>query len=160
MQRILAALLPWLARRTPEAAAPSAQRGRDLRIAIAGLAAALASLPLPAHASSPEAAAALAVGAIALATGHRWGLAIVVLAEVLLVAALWPAAFLHQPPSVPAQVAVAIAFAGALPGVLAIGRAAPSLLDLFGIRGSPQTHRLTHGAMVLAAVAVLLAPAI
>jgi hypothetical protein len=160
MQRILAALLPWLARRTPDAAAASAQRGRDIRIAIAGLAAALASLPLPAHASSPEAAAALAVGAIALATGHRWGLAIVVLAEVLLVAALWPAAFLHQPPSVPAQIAVAIAFAGALPGFLAIGRAAPSLLELVGVRGSARTHRVTRGAMMVAAVAVLLAPAL
>jgi hypothetical protein len=148
-----------MARRTPDAAAGT-ERARDVRIAITALAVALVTLPLPAHASSPESAAALAVGAIALATGHRWGLPIVVIAEVLLVAKLWPAAFLHQPPSVPAQIAVAIAFAGALPGVPAIGRAAPSLLDLFGIRGSPQTHRLTHGAMVLAAVAVLLAPAI
>jgi hypothetical protein len=148
-----------MARRTPDAATTGSERARDVRIAITALAVALVTLPLPAHASSPESAAALAVGAIALATGHRWGLPIVVIAEVLLVAKLWPAAFLHQPPSVPAQIAVAIAFAGALPGFFAMGRAAPGLLELIGVRGSDRAHRLTRGALIATSALVLLAPA-
>ncbi len=63
-----------------------------------GLLSALAILPLPAHAHSPELAAALAVAAVAVLAGHRWALGALIIAEVFLVAAVWPAAFLARPP--------------------------------------------------------------
>jgi hypothetical protein len=162
MQRMMALPAPTgsgAAAPQPDATIASPAK-RDLRIAVTGLAAALAALPLPAHASSPEVAAALAVGAIALALGQRWALGVVVIAEVLLMAALWPIAFLHYPPSVPAQIAVAIAFAGALPGLLALGRAAPSLLDLVGVRGSARIDRVARAAMLVGSLVVIAWPAL
>ena len=142
----------------PERAVPALSRSRDLRIAITGLAAALAALPLPARTSSPEVAAALAVGALALLAGQRWALGVVVMAEVLLVAALWPVAFLHHPPSVAAQVAVCIAVAGALPGLLALGQAAPRLRELVGLRGSARVDRIARIGLLLGSLLILLWP--
>jgi len=133
-------------------------RRSDLWVGWMGLAAALAVLPLPAQAHSPEIASVLAVGAIALLVGHRWGLGVIVAADILLVAAVWPLAFLHHPPSIPAQIAVVIACAGAIPGLLAWGRAARSLLDLIGLGGSDRAHRVTRVALALFAFALLVSP--
>ncbi|MCB0695330.1 MAG: hypothetical protein KDC19_13910 [Saprospiraceae bacterium] len=59
---------------------PATSPRLELAIGMLGLVAALAVLPLPTVAGTPEAASVLAVGAIALLAGHRWGLALVVLA--------------------------------------------------------------------------------
>jgi hypothetical protein len=107
----------------------------DRWVAGTGLAAAFASLPLPTHAHSPELAAILAIGSIAVLAGHRWGLGIVVLAEVFLVAAVWPLALLARPPSLAAQIAVAIAAIGAAPGIIRALRGGDDVLDAFGITG-------------------------
>ncbi len=106
---------------------------QDGWVAATGLLAAFAALPLPSHAHSAELAAVLAVGAIAALAGFRWGLAVVVAAEVFLVAAVWPLAILARPPSVAAQVAVSIACLGAIPGVLRLLAGADELIELLGV---------------------------
>lgn len=125
---------------------------RERWLGITGLIAALAALPLPTHAHSPELAATLAIGSIALLAGHRWGLAVMVVAEIFLIGAVWPLAFLAVPPSVPAQIAVAVSVAGALPGLLSLGRAAAELVELIGARRTRRATRVTQTFLGIAAV--------
>lgn len=123
-----------------------------------GLAAALAALPLPTHAHSPELAATLAIGAIALIAGHRWGLAVLVVAEIFLIGAVWPLAFLAHPPSVAAQIAVTISLAGAIPGLRSLGRAAAEMVELVGARRTRRATRLARAALVALAGFAWLVP--
>lgn len=125
---------------------------RERWLGLTGLIAALAALPLPTHAHSPELAATLAIGSIALLAGHRWGLAVMVVAEIFLIGALWPLAFLVQPPSLPAQIAVGVSVAGAIPGLLALGRAAAELVELVGARRTRRATRVTHAFLGIAAI--------
>lgn len=124
-----------------------------------GLAAALAALPLPSHANSPEIAAVLAIGAVAAFAGYRWGLGIVVLAEIFLVAAVWPLAFLARPPSVPALVAVTIACLGAGPGLWRLRGGARDVMELLAIR-HPRGRWWAGHALVVGAVMVVAWPAL
>lgn len=127
---------------------------RERWLGLTGLLAALAALPLPTHAHSPELAATLAMGAIALLAGHRWGLVVIVLAEIFLIGAVWPLAFLAQPPSVPAQIAVLISVIGAVPGLRSLGRAAAEAVELVGARRTRRATRVAHGGLIaLAGVA-------
>lgn len=127
-------------------------------VAVTGLAAALAALPLPSHAHSPEIAAVLAIGAIAAFAGFRWGVGIVVLAEIFLVAAVWPLAILARPPSVPAQIAVVIACLGAGPGLWRLRGGARDVIELLGIV-HPRGQRLAGHGMLIGAAMVLAWPA-
>lgn len=126
---------------------------RERWLGLTGLFAALAALPLPTHAHSPELAATLAIGSIALLAGHRWGLAVMVVAEIFLIGALWPLAVLARPPSVVAQIAVAVSVIGAVPGLHALGRAAAELVELVGARRTRRATRVAH--VTLAAIAVV-----
>lgn len=125
---------------------------RERWLGITGLIAALAALPLPTHAHSPELAATLAIGSIALLAGHRWGLAVMVVAEIFLIGAVWPLAFLAVPPSVPAQIAVGVSVAGAVPGLFSLGRAAAEIVELIGARRTRRATRLTQTFLGIAAV--------
>jgi len=142
------------------ATAEHGSRRLDLVIGALGLLAALAVLPLPTVGVTPEVAATLAVGAVALLAGQRWGLAVVVLADIAQIGALWPRAFLHDPPSTMAQIGVAIGIAGALPGLISLGRAAPELAELVLGHASPRGRAMTRVAMVLGAVLCLAGPLI
>ena len=124
-------------------------------MAASGLAAALAALPLPSHEHSPELAAVLAIGAIAWFAGHRWALGVVVLAEIFLVAAVWPLAILARPPSVAAQVAVTVACLGAVPGMARMVGGADELVELLGVTLGRWRRPAARG--LVAASAVLLA---
>lgn len=117
-------------------------------LGLTGLAAALAALPLPTHAHSPELGATLAIASVALLTGHRWGLAVLVIAEIFLIGAVWPLAFLAHPPSVPAQIAVFISVIGAVPGLASLGRAAAEMVELVGARRTTRARRIAHTALV------------
>lgn len=127
-------------------------------LGLTGLAAALAALPLPTHAHSPELAATLAIASVALLTGHRWGLAVLVIAEIFLIGAVWPLAFLAKPPSVPAQVAVFVSCVGAVPGLASLGRAAAEMVELVGARRTTRARRVAHAALVLLAVVAWFLP--
>jgi hypothetical protein len=117
-------------------------------LGLTGLAAALAALPLPTHAHSPELGATLAIASIALLTGHRWGLAVLVIAEIFLIGAVWPLAFLAKPPSVPAQIAVLISCIGAIPGLASLGRAASEMVELVGARRTTRARRVAQSALI------------
>jgi hypothetical protein len=130
----------------------------DLAIGLLGLLAALAVLPLPTVGVTPEVAATLAVGAVALLAGQRWGLAVVVLADIAQIGALWPRAFLHDPPSTMAQIGVAIGLAGALPGLISLGRAVPELAELVLGHSSPRGQAMTRAAMLFGSGLCLSAP--
>lgn len=123
-----------------------------------GLAAALAALPLPTNAHSPELAATLAIGSVALLAGHRWGLAVMVVAEIFLIGAVWPLAVLARPPSVLAQIAVGVSVIGAVPGLRALGRAAAELVELIGARRTRRATRVAHVALAMVAAVVWMLP--
>lgn len=127
-------------------------------MAATGLASALAALPLQAHANSPEIAAVLAIGALACFAGFRWGVGVVVLAEIFLVAAVWPLAILARPPSVPAQIAVAIACLGAGPGLWRLRGGARDVVALVGIASERGRHLVGRG-LLIGATAILIWPA-
>ena len=115
--------------------------------------AALAVLPLPTVRQTPEIASVLAVASVALLAGQRWALPLVVLADVALVGALWPRAFLHDPPSQAAQIGVLLGLAGAIPGFIAFGRAAPGLAEL--VLGRPTQRALSFTRVGLVACSAL-----
>src|SRR5215467_12939075 len=71
------------------------RRRDDLWIGITALIAAMLALPAGQNSwHGPEMSAVLAVSATALLAGQRWAVALVVLAELLLLPTAWPRAFL------------------------------------------------------------------
>jgi hypothetical protein len=136
---------------------PAGSAGRVRRerwLGATGLVAAVAALPLPGHGHSPELAATLAIGALALLAGFRWGLAVLVVAEIFLVGAVWPLAILAKPPSVAAQIAVLISCCGAIPGVLSLRTGAAEVVGLCGLRRNRQGIAVARTALVATSVLV------
>lgn len=115
-------------------------RRDDLWIGLSGLFAALLALPLAPGSHSPEIASVLAVSAVALLAGHRWAIGVVVVAELLLLPALWPR-LLVQPPDVAARIAILASCASAIRGILAIRRAAVALVVISGVRRTRRSCR-------------------
>jgi hypothetical protein len=115
-------------------------------------------MPLPTVAQTPEIASVLAVGAIALLAGQRWALPIVVLADIALIGAVWPRAFLHDPPSTEAQVGVVLGLAGALPGIVAFGRAAPELAELVLGKATQRGRSFSMAILVTSSTLWIAAP--
>ena len=69
------------------------RRQGDLWIAISALAAALLALPLAQSSwHGPEVSSVLAIAATAMFAGQRWAIAVIVIAELLLVPTVWPRA--------------------------------------------------------------------
>lgn len=109
-------------------------------------------LALPLAQSSwhgPEVAAVLAVAATALLAGHRWAIAVIVLAELLLLPTIWPRAFLPGSELI-GRLAALGALIAAVPGVIAVRRAAAALVLVTGRRRTRATCRWFHAALVLA----------
>jgi hypothetical protein len=126
---------------------------RERWIGCFGLVAALAVFPLPTVGSTPEIASIVAVAAIALLAGQRWAMPLLVLADIALCGALWPRAFFQDPPSRAAQLGVLLGIAGALPGVISIGRASVPLAELVLGRVSGRTRELSrYGLFAIAMV--------
>jgi hypothetical protein len=125
--------------------APSSDTYINLVVGLLGLVAALAVLPLPTVGQTPEIASILAISAVALLAGQRWALPVVVLADVALIGALWPRA-VAIPPDQLAQVGVLLGIAGTLPGLIALGRAAPRFSEMIFGRVS---RRLSHASLAL-----------
>ena len=88
----------------------------------------------------------LAVSAVALLAGHRWALALVVLAELLLLPGLWPR-LLVQPPDVAARLAVILACVSIVPGVIALRRASVALVSIAGVRRTRRACRVASGLL-------------
>ncbi len=123
------------------------RRRDDVWIAAAALVAAALALPQAQSTwHGPEVAAVLAVAATALFAGQRWAIAVIVLAELLLVPTLWPRAFVGDA-SLLARLPAFGSLLAMVPGVLAMRRAAAALVLVFGIRRTRTTCRALQFAI-------------
>lgn len=118
-----------------------------------------AMLALPAAQSSwhgPEVAAVLAIAATALFAGQRWAIAVIVVAELMLMPTLWPRALADG------ELVTRLAALGSLlaivPGVLAMRRAAAALVLVTGLRRTQQVCRRYHLALIVSGVIATLLP--
>ena len=122
--------------------ARSRRRRDDVWLGVTGLAAAMAALPLaPSSWHGPEVASTLAVSAVALLAGQRWAIALVVLAELLLLPTIWPRAFLGGVALWPGRIAAMASLIMIVPGLLSARRAAAAMVLVTGWRRTRSTCR-------------------
>ncbi|MGN6110158.1 MAG: hypothetical protein ACTHU0_33945 [Kofleriaceae bacterium] len=117
-------------------------------------------LALPLAQSSwhgPEVAAVLAVSATALFAGQRWAIALIVIAELMLLPTMWPRAFLPDGELV-TRLAALGSMVALVPGVLAMRRAAAALVLVTGRRRTRDACRKVHVALVVTALIAVLLP--
>src|SRR3954464_15749622 len=122
-------------------------RQGDLWIALSALTAAMLALPFAQNSwNGPEVASVLAVSATAMLAGQRWAIALVVIAELLLVPTVVPRAFAggHLAIGVVHLMSVGML----VPGLLAARRAAAALVLLTGWRRTQRTCRRLHFALI------------
>jgi hypothetical protein len=130
---------------------------REGWLALSGLVSAGLALPLaPSAWHGPEVAAILAVAAIALLAGQRWGVAVIVLAELCLLPTVWPRAVLGTGGS-PRLIAAATLTA-IIPGMLAMPRAAVALAAMTGHGQTERMCRCTQVGLLAIGVFAVLAP--
>jgi len=134
------------------------RRRSDVWIATTALLAAMLALPLaPSSWHGPEVAAVLAVAATALLAGQRWAIAVIVLAQLLLLPTVWPRAFLPGSDLV-VRVAALGSLIAVVPGVIAMRRAAAALVLVTGRRRTRTTCRRFQAGLVLAGLIATLLP--
>ena len=132
-------------------------RRGDLWIALTALVAAMLALPFAQNSwNGPEVAAVLAVSATAMLAGQRWAIALVVIAELMLVPTIVPRAFAGGELWLGAVNFVSLAML--VPGLLATRRAAAALVLLSGWRRTQRTCRRFHLALMFALTLVGLLP--
>jgi hypothetical protein len=121
------------------AQARARRRRDDLWLGASALTAAMAALPLAQSSwHGPEVSATLAVAAVALLAGQRWAIAVVLLAELLLLPTIWPRAFLGGVALWPGRIAALTSLIMIVPGLLSARRAAAAMVL---ITGRPRTQR-------------------
>jgi len=127
---------------------------RDSWLAATAMFTALLALPLAQNAwHGPEVAAILAIAATAQFAGHRWAIAVIVLAELLLLPTVWPRAFVDG--DLESRISALITLVAMVPGLLAMRRAAAALVVLTGQRHPRQMRRWLHaGLLVSCAIAI------
>ena len=134
------------------------RRRDDLWVATTALVAAMLALPFAQSSwHGPEVAAVLAVAATALLAGQRWAVAVIVVAEIMLMPTVWPRAFLGDGELMARVAALATLFA-IVPGVLSMRRAAAALVV---ITNRPRTRRIVrrvHMGLVLTGLIATLLP--
>lgn len=136
------------------------RRRSDVWVGVTALGGAMLALPLaPSSWHGPEVAAVLAVAATALLAGQRWAIAVVVLAQLLLLPTVWPRAFLHGAALGPRLAALG-ALIAVVPGVIATRRAAAALVLVTGRRRTRATCRRFHAGIVLAGLIAAALPLI
>jgi hypothetical protein len=124
------------------------RRRDDLWIAITALTAALLALPLAQSSwHGPEVSAVLAIAATAMLAGQRWAIAVIVIAQLLLLPTMWPRALLADADAF-TRVAALGSLLAMVPGVLAIRRAAAALVLVTGWERTSRTCRRCHVALV------------
>jgi hypothetical protein len=126
-------------------------------VAASGLVAGLLALPLPPLGSGPEIAATLAVSAVIAMAGLRWGLALLVATEALLVATFWPYLIAADSDLTLRLIGIGACLATA-PGLISIGRAAPHALPLLGLERHPTAARTARRVLVAGSLFVIALP--
>ena len=134
------------------------RRRDDLWISLTALVAAMLALPFAQSAwHGPEVAAVLAVAATAQLAGQRWPIAVIVLAELLLLPTVWPRAFLADGVMDAQRIAAMATLVAVVPGLLATKRASAALvLLLFGSRTRLVVRRVHLGIAASGLFAALL----
>lgn len=146
-----------LARNERRATAKEKRRHGELWIALTALTAAMLALPFAQNSwNGPEVASVLAVSATAMLAGQRWAIALVVIAELMLVPTVVPRAFTGGP--LGAGVVHLLSVAMLVPGLLAMRRAAAALVLLTGWRRTQRTCRRFHLVLIATLALVGLAP--
>jgi hypothetical protein len=127
-------------------------------IAMTSLLAALLILPLAQNSwHGPEVAAVLAVSATAMLAGQRWAIALVVIAELMLVPTMLPRAF-STGAELPVRIVGLIALVAIVPGMLSMRRAAAALVLVTGRHRTQQTCRRFQAGLVGIAVLASIVP--
>lgn len=136
----------------------SRRRREEIAIGISALFAALCALPLAQSSwHGPEVASTLAVAAVALLAGQRWAVAVVFIAELLLLPTIWPRAFFGGVELWPGRIAALGSLMMIVPGLLAGRRAAAEMVLLTGWRRTKHTcRRFQYAFAALAVIAALL----
>jgi len=130
------------------------RKAGDLWVAVTALVAAFLALPLAQSTwHGAEASAVLAIGATAMLAGQRWAIAIVVVAELMLVPTVWPRAFVDG--TFPSNVIALVTLAAIVPGIVALRRAAAALVLVSGRARTQRTCRQFQ--LALGAIGVVLA---
>lgn len=133
-------------------------RRADLWVGTTALIASMAALPLAQSTwHGPEVAATLAFAAVALLAGQRWAIAVIVLAELLLLPTIWPRAFLGDATLV-ARMAPLVSLLAMVPGTLAVRRASAALVLVTGVPRTRFVHRGLQFALVAGGLVVALLP--
>ncbi|MBL9015888.1 MAG: hypothetical protein JNL83_17005 [Myxococcales bacterium] len=133
-------------------------RQGDIWIGLSALTAAMLALPFAQNSwNGPEVASVLAVSATAMLAGQRWAIALVVVAELLLLPTVAPRAFV-MPQLAIAPLASLVALAMLVPGLLATRRAAAALVLVTGWRRTQRTCRRLHTALIFGITLVALLP--
>lgn len=125
-------------------------------VAITGLMAALASLPLPTLGASPDVSAILAIIAVAVIAGHRWALPLLCLLDGAMMF-VWAPTLYAQAPVASVEYACLLATCLlAVPGVASSMRVGPLLGELMGLGNAFRrtTHILAPVALVILAMAI------
>lgn len=134
------------------------RRRSDVWVAATALVAAMLALPFAQSSwHGPEVAAVLAVAATALFAGQRWAVAVIVIAELMLMPTIWPRAFLGEH-LLMARLAALATLIAIVPGVLSMKRAAAALVL---ISNRPRTRtivRRVHLGLVLSGLIATLLP--
>jgi hypothetical protein len=118
------------------------RRRDDLWLGVTALASAMLALPLAQSSwHGPEVASTLAVSAVALLAGQRWAIALVVIAELLLLPTIWPRAFLGGVELWPGRIAALGSLVMIVPGLLSARRGAAALVMITGWRRTRETCR-------------------
>jgi hypothetical protein len=138
--------------------ARSRRRRDDFWVGSTAMIAALLALPLAQSTwHGPEVASTLAVAAVALLARQRWAIAVIFIAQLLLLPTIWPRAFFGGAELWPGRIAAMGSLLLVVPGLLSGRRAAAAMVLLTGWRRTKQTcRRFQYGFAILGLIAALL----
>jgi hypothetical protein len=153
---VLSSALPQ-ARNERRALARRRRHRRDAWLAATAMVGALLALPLAQSAwHGSEVAAVLAIAATAQFAGHRWAIAVIVIAELFLLPTVWPRAFLEG--DLDSRIIALLTLVAMVPSLLAMRRAAAVLVTLTGRHRPRQMRRWIHAGLVASIVVAFALP--
>lgn len=135
------------------------KRRDDFWIGSTALVAAMLTLPLAQSSwHGPEVASTLAVSAVALFAGQRWAIALIFIAELLLLPTIWPRAFFGGVELWPGRIAALGSLLMIVPGLLSARRAAAAMVLLTGWKPAGLTCRRVQYAFAALGVTAAILP--
>jgi hypothetical protein len=134
------------------------RRRDDLWVGSSALVAAMLSLPIAQSSwHGAEVAAVLAIAATSMLARQRWAIAVVIVAELLLVPTVWPRVFLGDM-DLALRVIALVSLAALVPGILAMRRGAAALVLVSGRQRTQRTCRRFQLALVATGVVMTFLP--